>query len=79
MSFLRDSNVLSSYQLGFQKKINLHAITSSSGIHHKVTGEQKHCMLNVFGSEKAFDTVNHEILVRKFRELWFQELSIKPH
>ena len=64
--FLEDSNILADQQIGFRKgHFTTHAITDfCSQICNKLDNGKHSCVL-LLDLKKAFDTVNHEILLQK--------------
>ena len=71
-SFFNDSNVIASNQFGFQKgHSTAHAITT---LNEKIAisiEKQKVSALLFIDLKSAFDTINHNILLKKTRPLWY--------
>ena len=78
MEYLTDNNILYKYQSGFRKN---HSIdTSLSYLTNKImTGFDSGLLTGMIliDLQKAFDTINHDILLRKMASLGFSNHSIK--
>ena len=77
MEYLTDNNILYKYQFGFRK--NHSADTSLSYLTDKIlTGFDSGLLTGMIliDLQKAFDTINHDILLRKMAFLGFANHSI---
>ena len=77
MEYLTDNNILYKYQFGFRK--NHSADTSLSYLTDKIlTGFDSGLLTGMIliDLQKAFDTINHDILLRKMASLGFSNHSI---
>ena len=72
VEFLNSNNTLYKFQFGFHKHFSTsHAIISLVERINKVISSDKY-MIGVFlDFRKAYDTVNHSILLKKFVQIWF--------
>ena len=78
MEYLTDNNILYKYQSGFRK--NHSTDTSLSYLTNKImTGFDSGLLTGMIliDLQKAFDTINHDILLRKMASLGFSNHSIK--
>ena len=78
MEYLTDSNILYKYQSGFRK--NHSADTSLSYLTNKIMTDFDSGLLTgmiFIDLQKAFDTINHDILLKKMASLGFSSHSIK--
>ena len=67
--FLEDSNILADQQLGFRKgHSTTHAVTYYYSQICNNLDNGKHSFALLLDLKKAFDTVNHEILLRKLNK-----------
>ena len=67
--FLEDNSILANQQLGFRKGLSTtHAVTDFYSQICNNLDNGKHSYVLLLDLKKAFDTVNHEILLRKLDE-----------
>ena len=63
------NNIISPYQFGFQKKIStLDAIVHFTEFIYNVLNDKKSCINILVDYSRAFDTVNHQILLEKLEQ-----------
>ena len=78
MEYLTGNNILYKYQSGFRK--NHSTETSLSYLANKITAGFDSGLLTgmiLIDLQKAFDTINHDILLKKMASLGFSNHSIK--
>ena len=78
MEYLTDNNILYKYQSGFRK--NHSTDTSLSYLTNEImTGFNSGLLTGMIliDLQKAFDTISHDILLKKMVSLWFSNHSIK--
>ena len=77
MEYLTDNNILDKYQSGFRKNYSID--TSLSYLTDKILAGFDSGLLTgiiLIDLQKAFDTINHQILLRKMTSLGFSNHSI---
>ena len=77
-SFLHKNNIISKYQFGFQKNISTidALICLIESIYNSLNGKKHH--LNIFiDLRKAFDTMNHQILLQKLYNYGIRGLPLE--
>ena len=69
ISFLEDNNIISEQQFGFRKQHSTtHAVTDVHSQISKNLDNKQHTCVILLDFRKAFDTVNHQILLRKLEK-----------
>ena len=69
ISFLEDNNIISEQQFGFRKQHSTtHVVTDVQSQISKNLDNKQHTCVILLDFRKAFDTVNHQILVRKLEK-----------
>ena len=73
IQFIEENNILSPSQYGFQKgKSTQDTLTKFSEMIHNELDKSNHVLSVFVDFSKAFDTVPHDILLKKTQSLWNQ-------
>jgi Reverse transcriptase (RNA-dependent DNA polymerase) len=71
--FLENNNLISNSQYGFRKAHStIHPLVKFLNFITKAFNEKEHCLAIFYDMRKAFDTVDHEILLTKLHNLGIQ-------
>jgi Reverse transcriptase (RNA-dependent DNA polymerase) len=77
-SFLNINNLLSDSQYGFRKEHStIHPLSKFLNFITKAFNDKEHCLAIFCDLRKAFDTVDHKILLTKLHNLGIQGLELK--
>jgi Reverse transcriptase (RNA-dependent DNA polymerase) len=77
-SFLNENNLLSESQYGFRKEHStIHPLTKFLNFITKAFNDKEHCIAIFCDLRKAFDTVDHKILLTKLYNLGIQGTELK--
>ncbi len=76
-SYLENNNLLSNFQFGFRKNHStLHPLLLFSNKITEVLENKKHCIAIFCDLQKAFDTVDHVILLEKLKSLGIEGIEL---
>lgn len=76
--YLEANNLLSSLQFGFKSRKGAgHAVANITESVYKVLDNNKKCATVYLDLAKAFNTVNHKILLSKLKNIGINEIALK--